>query len=314
VFTLRRSTLDDRESVLRVLEARDLADFGADDYTRLELIDQWRAQDFDPRAHAAVAEAAGRTIGYAAVLPPGTLAFVDPSWEGRGVGSALLRWTEGRCRTFGQRTFRQRVASSNPRARALLLDAGYHHARSILRMTTDPSALNPQPAVGAGLVLSELDPRRDLAALHEADARAFAANADYQPGTLPSFYDEHVAAPNLDPGLSRLAWRGAAVVGFVLCRRLTSYEGYVDLLAVDPAERRQGLGTTLLATAFEAFARAGLRRAWLEVASDNPAALRLYERAGMTASDASDVYEKPRRDGTPAPSDERRLLDVPVSR
>ena len=69
--------------------------------------------------------------------------------------------------------------------------------------------------------------------------------------------------------------------------------GYVDLLAVDPSERGRGLGVSLLLTAFEDFARAGLREAWLDVASDNPRGLRLYHRAGMTERVRIDVYEKP---------------------
>jgi ribosomal protein S18 acetylase RimI-like enzyme len=67
----------------------------------------------------------------------------------------------------------------------------------------------------------------------------------------------------------------------------------VDLLAVDPAERGRGLGTTLLLSAFQAFARAGLLDAWLDVASDNPRGLRLYHRAGMSERLRVDVYEKP---------------------
>jgi ribosomal protein S18 acetylase RimI-like enzyme len=72
---------------------------------------------------------------------------------------------------------------------------------------------------------------------------------------------------------------------------------------VDPSERGVGLGTCLLLTAFEGFARAGLREAWLDVASDNPRGLRLYERVGMSERLRVDVYEKPVHfSGTGAPA------------
>ena len=90
-----------------------------------------------------------------------------------------------------------------------------------------------------------------------------------------------------------MARRGDAIAGFTLCRQQPEGSGYVDLLAVDPSERGRGLGTSLLLTAFECFARAGLREAWLDVASDNPRGLRLYDRAGMSERLRVDVYEKP---------------------
>lgn len=46
-------------------------------------------------------------------------------------------------------------------------------------------------------------------------------------------------------------------------------------------------------TAFERFAAAGLREAHVGVASDNPNALRLYERCGMTERFRIDAYERP---------------------
>jgi ribosomal protein S18 acetylase RimI-like enzyme len=90
-----------------------------------------------------------------------------------------------------------------------------------------------------------------------------------------------------------VARRGSTIAGFTICRRSGPDTGYVDLLAVDERERARGLGTLLLLRAFAAFARAGLREAQLETASDNPRALRLYERAGMSVRHRVDVFEKP---------------------
>jgi ribosomal protein S18 acetylase RimI-like enzyme len=49
----------------------------------------------------------------------------------------------------------------------------------------------------------------------------------------------------------------------------------------------------MLQSAFERFAAAGLREAQLGVASDNPNALRLYERCGMTKRFRYDTYQRP---------------------
>jgi ribosomal protein S18 acetylase RimI-like enzyme len=55
---------------------------------------------------------------------------------------------------------------------------------------------------------------------------------------------------------------------------------------------RPGIATTLLSTAFARFASAGLGHAQLAIASDNPGALRLYERCGMTPRFRLDTYER----------------------
>jgi mycothiol synthase len=293
MFELRPSSLYDVDGILRVVAARDLADFGTADYTRDELLDQWRAREFDPGTRGVVAEDADGVIGYAALCSPGELAFVAPDREGLGVGTALMSSTETSARALGRRTFRQRVASENDRAQALLVGAGYRRARAIFRMRRRLTDVPPPPPAPAGISLAPLDVFRDAEPLHQSDGRAFADNPDYEPTTLASFYDEHLASPNLDPELSRVARRGSRIVGFVVSRRQPDGEGYVDLLAVDPAVRGRGLGTTLLLASFEAFARAGLSGAHLEVASDNPVALRLYTRAGMTSQGESAVFEKP---------------------
>jgi ribosomal protein S18 acetylase RimI-like enzyme len=151
------------------------------------------------------------------------------------------------------------------------------------------SAPSPPP----GISLDVLDVDRDARALHAADQSAFADNPEYEPESFSVFYDEHLGAPEVDPALSRVARRGDAVAGFALCKRPAPGIGYIDLLAVEKRERGHGLGTVLLLAAFAAFADAGLREARLEVASDNPRALRIYERAGMTPRDRLEVFEKP---------------------
>jgi ribosomal protein S18 acetylase RimI-like enzyme len=149
------------------------------------------------------------------------------------------------------------------------------------------------PPAPSGIVFDRLDVAHDARAVHAAGVAAFAQSPDYQPSEFEGFRDEHLDVPDLDPALSRVARRGDAVAGFILCRRWEGGIGYVDLLAVAQPERGQGLGAALLSAAFGGFADIGLREAQLEVASDNPRALRIYERAGMVPLQQLDVFEKP---------------------
>lgn len=146
----------------------------------------------------------------------------------------------------------------------------------------------------AGISLRPLDPESDGRALHALDAESFASSPDYVPESYEMFVQEHLRAHDVAPELSLVAQDGVQVVGFVLAR-CWQHEGsgYVDLLAVAPGHQRRGIGTALLTHGFAGFASAGLVRAQLGVASDNPRGLRVYEAAGMGPRFRFDVYERP---------------------
>jgi mycothiol synthase len=284
---LRAATREDDEAVLRVLAARDLADFGVDDLSRELLLDQWRVPQFDSVRDAVIAHDGSDLLGYAAARPPGGLAFVDPAHEGRGVGTALLGWLE---RTRGCR--RQRVGAGNDAARQLLTAAGYEHARSIIYMERELGDAPPPSAAPAGIAILTLELDRDGPLLPALDAAAFADSTGYQPEPADAFAGEHLTGPSFEPRLSRVARRGSSLVGFTACRRPAPGLGVIDLLAVDPSERRQGLATALMTATFEAFRAAGLDRARLDVESDNEPGLRLYRRLGMEPRYEAAVFKR----------------------
>jgi mycothiol synthase len=288
-------TPGDADAIGRMADARDRCDAGVPDLTLPVLRGQWRVEEFDPAADARIAERDGTPIGYAALFDEGAIALVDPAHEGEGAGTALIDWLDVRVRERGDTTVRQRVSGNSARAPALLRAAGYHQVRSVLLMAialTEPLVAPPPPD---GITLRPVDVDADAAALHAVDDAAFSTNSDYTATSLAAFRGEHLDGPEFEPGWSRVAWRAQRVVGFVTCRRKDGDAGYVDILAVDAAERRRGLGSALLLAAFGVFAAAGLSEAWLDVASDNPGALRLYERAGMTVRHRFTVFEKPAR-------------------
>lgn len=307
MLALRPSSRDDDDGVLRVLAAREARDFGVAEFLRVFLLERWREQRFRPQADAVVALDDDVVVGYAGLFEQGALVFVDPGHERKGAGSLLREWVEALAQERRRSHHRQVVAHGNAGAQALLAAAGYRQVRSVIQMAKPLEAPAGAPALPppaeityaptapppAGITLAPLDLPADARELHLADTASFAGNADFEPSSFESFDEEHLRSPYLDPDLSRVARRGDAIAGFALCRQQPEASGYVDLLAVDPSERGRGLGTSLLLTAFECFARAGLRDAWLDVASDNPRGLRLYDRAGMSERLRADVYEKP---------------------
>jgi mycothiol synthase len=290
---------EDAPAVLAVLVARDIADLGAPDYTLEDLRDAWRATGFDLAADAVLATGDdGRIIGYAAISGGGTYAAVDPDHEGRGIGARLLDWVERRDRELGHQRHRQGLPASDERGRALMLSAGYESSRSYWRLTRQLDDIRAPDEGSTAFRLRPLDPDVDAESVYALNEASFQANADYRSESFIAFCDEHLRAHYLDPSLSCLAEEDGDLIGFLLARRWTEERvGFVDLLGVHPDHRRRGLASAMLNTRFARFAAAGLREAQLGVASDNPRALTLYERCGMTPRFRIDTYERPIRAG-----------------
>ena len=111
-----------------------------------------------------------------------------------------------------------------------------------------------------------IDDAANLAAIH---ARAF-----------PEPWDADVMTSFLNGAgvLGLLAEPSGA--GFILCRRIAS-EAEILTLAVDPASRRRGVGSALLAAAVDWAREATADAMFLEVACDNAAALAMYRAAAF---------------------------------
>jgi mycothiol synthase len=283
----------DAGAILHALALRDEADTGDPTFSRAELTDRWLAATFLPARDSVVAWRDGAVAGYAAAFGEGGFVFVTPGSEGRGIGTALLHFAERRARELGQTRYRQRVAADNLAAAAFLSAAGYRQVRTVWQMVHSLHGLDPPPAPPDGVRLRAIDRFGDAEALHAADTRAFAGMADYTPESLEDFIAEHLATGRLDREASQIAERDGAIAGYLIADIRGGDVGHIDLLAVAPGERRRGVGSALLLHALAAFATARRSAATLEVASDNPAALRLYEGVGMTPRLGAAIWEKP---------------------
>lgn len=279
MIRLRPATEADAPRAAELVIAVDVAELGEADYSLEDLHDEWSEAGFELARDAVVAEADGEVIGYAHFRSGDLLAVVDPAREGEGAGSALLGWAEARARERGDTHLRQAVGSRAAGAQALLEANGYRVQRSYYRLER-PLADEGHPEFRA------VRPDDGLYALWDA---AFSRNADYRPTTEEAWVQRHVHAHNVDFETSRIE----PGKGFTLVRRWDDGVAYVEELAVHPDHAGQGLGGRLLTATFAAARAHGYTVATLTVASDNPNALRLYERVGMTQRWRIDDYQKP---------------------
>ncbi len=283
--------------MLALALARDIADLGAPDYTRADLESEWDAEAITLADDARIAvRDDGTLVGYAILRRSEALVIVAPDAVGQGIGGTLLAWSEQREREVGRTRHRRSVGATDTGGQALLGAAGYVWVRSFWRMSRSLRAPVAPAAVPAGIRLRALEPERDGAAVHALDERSFAGAPDFTPHTAAQFNHEHLQAADLAPELSLVAEEDGTMAAFLLSHRRTpENSGYVDILAVSPEQQGRGLGQALLVTAFAGYLRAGLGVAELAVASDNPRALRLYERVGMAPSFQIDSFERDAR-------------------
>ena len=82
-----------------------------------------------------------------------------------------------------------------------------------------------------------------------------------------------------NPGLSRVAMDGSLIVGVALCGH-DGRRGHIYHLAVDPTYQGRGLGKRLVEECFDGLRNAGIQRAIILVATDNPRGRDFWLRCG----------------------------------
>jgi ribosomal protein S18 acetylase RimI-like enzyme len=244
---------------------------------------------------------------------------VDPQWQGRGVGTGLLRWMEQRTRQrFAEDAGSDAGSDAGPGApaaaprlrlhmeqqhahqAALLEDSGYRIVRYYNEMHRDLDSRPPQAVLDEGMVLKTFGPE-----LHEPVRLAHNDAFRDHWGSEPR--DEEgwgfvVNDPRARPDLSAVVLERATgtVAGYQLAshdadsaRARGFREGYTDLLGVRREFRGRGIAQALLADAIRRFAAAGMDKASLDVDSENPTgALALYLKMGYTAVNSSMAWDK----------------------
>ncbi|MBT2549396.1 GNAT family N-acetyltransferase [Arthrobacter sp. ISL-65] len=243
---------------------------------------------------------------------------VDPQWQRRGVGSALLAWLEARTRQRFAEDHRAGPDSAAPdgggpvpRLRlfieqkqqhqcVLLEESGYEVVRYYNEMHRPLSAPLPDAPLDHGLELVPMEPGLSEA-LRLAHNQVFADHWGSEPRDEESWgfvVNDPLARPDLSAVV--LESRTGEIAGY----QLASYdpdntvargfsEGYTDLLGVRREFRGRGIAQALLADAMRRFAAAGLDKASLDVDSENPSgAMALYRKMGYVPVNTSLAWDK----------------------
>jgi mycothiol synthase len=319
-YTERPARLSDAEALTRIFNADSQRLFGVNQHDADNLATEWQTPGFDLRHDTRVVLApSGKPVGYAEVwdidaphVRIWSWGCVDPEERGRGIGSALVAWQDGRGRAAlddapaGSRvSLRQSVSNLDEPAERLLESSGYAPIRHNFQMKIELDQATPAPVWPCGVTVRTFDPASDLLPMVEAIRAAFRDHWGYVESPLESSLAvwRHIVTEekSFDASLWFLADHDGDIVAVALCSAIEPEDpdlGYVNTLCVGRPWRRHGIGLALLHHAFGELGRRGKKRVALGVdGSSLTGAVRLYERAGMHVERRRILYEKELRPG-----------------
>jgi mycothiol synthase len=273
----------------------------------------------DPGTDLVIVERAGRIVGYARVewrdLTDGTrqyftICLLDPAERGRGIGGALLAWTEERLATIASSlpdaasvpgTMYSYTFGADERATSLLTGRGWTQdgrGYEMVRPTLDdiPSVPMPEGLVVRPIGLDEAARRQVWDAASEAfrDHRGEAETAEED-------WAAFLADRRQDPALWLVGFDGdevaGAVMGLIDPRENAHHgreRGLLDSVFTRRAWRRRGVARALIARALVRLRDHGMTSAYLGVDGLNPnQAMTLYSSLGFEVASQSIDWKKP---------------------
>ncbi|HEU5270876.1 MAG TPA: mycothiol synthase [Jatrophihabitans sp.] len=174
--------------------------------------------------------------------------------------------------------------------------AGWRPVRTLLQLRATLTEVAEQP-LPEGVRIRPFVPGQDDTAWLAVNARAFAGHPE-QGRWRQHDLDLRLRADWFDPAGFLLAVSGEKILGYHWTKVHASRFGVavdpplgeVYVLGIDPDAQGMRLGSALLAAGLRHLLDRGLHTVLLYVEQDNPAALRLYRRAGFSRHSADLQY------------------------
>ena len=287
--------------------------------------------NMDPERDVIVAEVDGRMVGWGQVdwvdqnwggRSYNSWGAVDPDWQRRGIGGAMLAHNERRLHAVGAadgyegpRWLSSWGPDDDTGMRALMDREGYIPVRHFYLMVRPSLEDVPELPLPDGIEVRPVTAAHSRQ-LYDADIDAF---KDHWGGIEDSeeTFRQWTESPSFDPSLCVVAWDGdqivAGVVGGIYPEEnagLGVLRGFLDQVFTRRAWRRRGIARALIARSLVLFRERGMTTAALGVDASNPnAALPLYESCGFAAAERATAYRKP---WDPSVGPEWESLDEPA--
>ncbi|MDC5697016.1 GNAT family N-acetyltransferase [Intrasporangium calvum] len=278
--TTRPLALSDTSAVFELMAADELESIGMVAIEEADLVSDWQRPSFDLVTQSIGVFDGADLVGYAEVSSGRrATAVVAGDHRGRGVGTALARWTERVSRRDGSGLVGQPVPAGSHGER-LLRDLGYEVLWTswVLEMPQGRT-IEPQP-IPEGYAIRAAEGDADYRAAHLVVEDAFLEWADREREPYSDFTAQVVERPGFEPWHLRLMTDPSGAVVGTSILQLTGDTGFVSRLAVRRDQRHRGLARALLVDSFERAREHGATRSELSTDS-RTGALSLYEKVGM---------------------------------
>ena len=247
-----------------------------------DIVADWRRPSFDLGADA-ILVTEGRRIVAEAEIFRGRRAevVVHPDVRDRGVGTALLGWTQRRARATGSPIVGQTTPDADEAARDLLRANGYEPMWTSWVLSYAIDGAPAVPRLPDGYAFRPFELGRDDRDVYDVVERAFGEWPDREPYAYEDWRAIVVEPESFDPSLQLVIESDGRIVGTASTADPDPQsDGWVHQLAVAHEHRGRGLGRALLQQAFLNFHARGKRSVGLSTDS-RTGVLGLYEHVGM---------------------------------
>lgn len=278
-LTTRPLSLADAEAVQAAIAAEEVVDLGEPEMTVEDVLADWQRPSYDIAASTvgvfdgdllvAYGDHSDTDVAYTAVLP---------SYQGRGIGTAIAHWLQARARAAGSPRIGTQVPEGSAADR-LMRDLGYE-----VRWTAWDLELPPEQEISArplpdGFVLRDAE-EADREAAWTLVEDCFLEWSERERMSLADFGARVWDRPGFEPwNLRLLVSPDGEIVGATHVF-LSGDGAYVARIAVRPDHRGRGLAPPMLVDAFARAREHGAVRCYLS--TDTRAGARgLYEKVGM---------------------------------
>jgi len=283
-YTSRPLSMGDVRGVFELMAATEIETIGEVAIEEADIVSDWQRPSFDMATQTIgvldARDGQGRLVAYADVASGRYAdAAVAADHRGRGIGTALARWTQRVSRRDGSGLVGQPVPEGSPGER-LLRDLGYDSLWTswVLQMPRGKQ-IEPQP-IPQGYAIRAARGDVDYRAAHDVVEDAFLEWANRERETYEDFSAQIMQRPGFEPWQLRLMTGPSGEVVGTSILQLTDDCGYVSRLAVRRDQRHRGLARALLVDSFEQARQHGATRSELSTDS-RTGALGLYEKVGM---------------------------------